>query len=288
MPKISVVIPVYNVEEFLSACLDSIINQTYKNLEIICIEDCSTDNSAQILKEYKQKDSRIKIIYNKENKGLSAVRNIGIDNSNGEYIYFIDSDDWIDNDYIENLVNAAVDNNAEIVVNTNVTRIFNNNEIPHLGHKTYNDLENAFIDAPTAIQNIIWNTWTHLWKRGFLERAKARFPEGELIEDIYFQIITYLQTDKIYVIRKGQYHHLYNKNGIMINFSKKQVTKQIIKILNLALDYIQEHSINTPIRTGIIPAQLRLINDENIKLETQRLFERIIKHNENIKLKYES
>ena len=94
-PKISVIIPVYNVEDYLEECLDSIINQTFKDLEIICINDGSQDNSLNILEEYAEKDNRIKIITTK-NQGLSAARNRGLENITGDYVYFIDSDDYLE------------------------------------------------------------------------------------------------------------------------------------------------------------------------------------------------
>lgn len=93
--KFSIIIPIYNVEQYLAQCLDSVINQTYKNIEIICVNDGSTDNSLKILEEYEQKDKRIKII-NQENQGVSVARNTGIEKSNGDYILFVDSDDWLD------------------------------------------------------------------------------------------------------------------------------------------------------------------------------------------------
>ena len=104
---ISVVIPVYNVEQYLPKCIESIMNQTYKNLEIILVNDGSTDGSQKICEEYKSIDNRIKII-NKENGGLSDARNVGIDNSSGNYITFIDSDDYIDDDYVYTLYKSLI------------------------------------------------------------------------------------------------------------------------------------------------------------------------------------
>ena len=95
MPKISVIVPIFNVEKYLKECLESIINQTFKDIEIICINDGSTDNSLDILNQYAEKDNRIKVI-TQSNQGLSAARNTGIKYANGEYISFIDSDDYID------------------------------------------------------------------------------------------------------------------------------------------------------------------------------------------------
>ena len=102
MPKVSVIVPVYNTEKYLPQCLDSIINQTFTDFECICINDGSTDNSLSILEEYAKKDSRIRIISQK-NAGLSNVKNVGIKNATGIYITFIDSDDFVSLDYIEKL-----------------------------------------------------------------------------------------------------------------------------------------------------------------------------------------
>ena len=101
---ITVIIPIYNVSKYLKNCLESVINQTYKNLEIICINDGSTDNSLQILKEYKERDERI-IIIDKKNAGVSAARNDGIEKASGEYLFCVDGDDYIDEDFFEKFYN---------------------------------------------------------------------------------------------------------------------------------------------------------------------------------------
>ena len=104
--KVSVIVPVYNVEKYLKDCLDSVVNQTLEDIEIICVNDGSTDNSLAILEEYAEKDSRIKII-TQENKGLGGARNTGLYHANGEYISFIDSDDWIELNTFEELYNMS-------------------------------------------------------------------------------------------------------------------------------------------------------------------------------------
>ena len=103
MDKISVVVPVYNVEKYLRKCIDSIINQTYKNLEIILVDDGSPDKCGEICDEYAKKDNRVKVIH-KKNAGVSSARNDGIDNATGEYIIFVDSDDWLEDNAIEIMV----------------------------------------------------------------------------------------------------------------------------------------------------------------------------------------
>lgn len=111
---ISVIIPVYNVEEYLRECVDSVLKQTYKNLEIILVDDGSTDSSGKICDEYAEKDSRITVIH-KKNEGPSKTRNTGLENANGKYIYFLDSDDYITEDAIETLVLTAESNQADLV-----------------------------------------------------------------------------------------------------------------------------------------------------------------------------
>lgn len=113
-PKVSVIVPVYNMEKYLNECIDSLINQTLQDIEIICVDDGSKDNSLQILNEYARKDNRIKVIH-KENGGVSSTKNAGIEAATGKYITFVDSDDWINLDGLEVLYNAAVENNADIV-----------------------------------------------------------------------------------------------------------------------------------------------------------------------------
>ena len=116
-PEVSIIIPCYNVEKFIKDCLESVINQTFKNIEIICINDGSTDSTPEILKKYSNIDNRI-IVVNQKNKGLSGARNSGINVSCGKYLMFLDSDDWIDTDYIEKMYNAIKKNDCEIAVST--------------------------------------------------------------------------------------------------------------------------------------------------------------------------
>ena len=113
--KITVIVPVYNVEHYLDKCLDSVIKQTYKNIEIIVVNDGSTDNSGEICQEYAQKDNRI-VYIEKENGGLSDARNAGLDQMTGSYVTFVDSDDWIEQDYVETLYQKITEYQADIAI----------------------------------------------------------------------------------------------------------------------------------------------------------------------------
>lgn len=122
--KISVIITAYNVEDFISQCLDSIINNSLKEIEIICIDDCSVDKTYDILKHYAQIDNRIILIKNDSNKGQSRSINIGLDLAKGEYVYFLDSDDYISNNFLYELYNTGIKYNADIIHSSNVVELF--------------------------------------------------------------------------------------------------------------------------------------------------------------------
>ena len=188
MPLISIIIPVYNLENYLSKCLDTITNQTYKNIEIICINDGSTDNSLKVLKEYVQKDNRIKII-NQNHFGPSKARNIGIKNSSGEYIVFVDGDDWIENNLVELAYNKISKCNADIVIYGH-NRVEKNQILPHkFSHETLTYYENKKIPIVDLI-NINHCIWDRMFRKKFLTDNNILFPE-EIIqnEDGIFNLI---------------------------------------------------------------------------------------------------
>ena len=179
--KVSIIIPVYNVEKYIRECLDSVINQTYRNLEIICVDDCGTDNSVKIAEEYAQKDKRIKIIHHDRNKGLAITRNTGVKNSNGEYIFFLDSDDYLNLDIIELMVRKQKETGADVVVSSFrnfVSEKIPNEKIPKVKaelknrnffkfdpHERYQINFDNFQDNLDSIFYIVWGK---LYKKDFL------------------------------------------------------------------------------------------------------------------------
>ncbi|MBR0519138.1 glycosyltransferase family 2 protein, partial [bacterium] len=160
-PKISVIVPVYNVEKYLPECLDSIVNQTLKEIEIICVNDGSTDNSLSILREYSSKDNRIKII-DKENEGLEYTRKVGLDNATGKYILFCDSDDkYFSNDVFEKLYNEIQKNNSELMF---FRFLYGNKE----SVKVKFDIN--LKDNSQNIFNLYFAHWFKIYKKSFLDR----------------------------------------------------------------------------------------------------------------------
>lgn len=156
MKKISVIVPVYNVENYIVECVNSIINQTYKNLEIILIDDGSTDNSGKICDDFAQKDDRIKVIH-KKNEGLGKTRNVGINECSGDYLFFVDSDDFINLNTIEKLYNYSNDETMDLII-CDYYKYYNKENLTHISIIPFYDLDkdnSSITSMPTASCKLI-------------------------------------------------------------------------------------------------------------------------------------
>jgi glycosyltransferase involved in cell wall biosynthesis len=216
MPLISVIVPVYNVEPYLRKCLDSIINQTYKNLEIILVDDGSPDNCGQICDEYAKKDDRIKVIH-KENGGISSVRNAGLDVANGEYISFVDSDDYIAENMYDGLINIAEKERADIVTCAHYI-------VSSEGTKTLqaNNIDNFTIDEIrylVLMDKYPSCVWGKLYKAGLFKNL--RFCIGIYSEDIFIMPTLFFNAKKATSTKKPYYYYNTNQGSIMSSFNAK-------------------------------------------------------------------
>lgn len=183
MQKLSIVIPVYNTALYLKECLESIISQTYSEIEIICVDDCSTDNSADIIREYAAKDSRVKYIKHTENKKQGAARNTGIDAASGKYITFIDSDDYLSDKYVyEKCINLMEKHNADIIT-FSFTSFDTKNNIEKYTNVLKNLPEKCNVDSRN-MREVGVTVWNKIFKLEDIK--KVRFPEGMKYEDIPF------------------------------------------------------------------------------------------------------
>lgn len=187
-PLISIIVPVYNVEEYLSKCLDSIVNQTYKNLEIILIDDGSTDNSGIICDEYSEGDTRIKVIH-KKNKGVSNTRNIGIENASGEYILFVDADDEIERDYVYVMIKEVIQSDCDLVI-SNILDIFNTTCRKRIIKKE--NLTGIFRNDYFTLLELLRVPFVKLYKSQMINKYNIRFCESmKLSEDQVFNFQYY-------------------------------------------------------------------------------------------------
>ena len=213
-PLISIIVPIYKVEPYLRRCLDSIVNQTYTNLEIILVDDGSPDNCPQICDEYAAKDNRIVVIH-KENGGLSDARNAGLDICRGEYVSFVDSDDWVADIYIEVMLKAIKDNMATMAI-TDFSRTsqtfstsYSHYDISHveiLNHiEATKKLWSEHISAFTTV-------WGALYKTNLFKRIQ--FPKGRIHEDLYVSFQLLYTSNKTVFIDIPLYFYFYRDDSI--------------------------------------------------------------------------
>ena len=223
-PAVSVIVPIYKVESYLRECLDSVVNQTLNNIEIVCVDDGSPDNSAQIVMEYAQKYPNIKLI-RKENGGLSSARNAGLDVASGEYVYFLDSDDYIEPDMLQNLLKQANKNNLDIVYfNTNL--VFENDQIRQM-NQNYVDYYTRRHDYPRVCtgQSMFAQMRSHreffpsvclqLFRRDLIERSHLRFYEGIIHEDNLFSFQCMILAERVGYNKNKYYHRRMHGDSIM-------------------------------------------------------------------------
>lgn len=223
MIKFSIIIPVWNLEPYISRCLDSIIAQTYRNIEIICINDGSTDNSLNILQEYAERDNRIKII-DQENQGVSVARNNGIDAASGDYLLFVDGDDYVDTRMCE-VLNGKVENYDLVFFNYFLTR-------PGKIRRAVKRNCNTFKFSVAV--------WSFCFRSELVQKRGIRFPQGiEISEDVVFMSYVHALTDNVLVINDPLYYYVLNRSGSATNVKKKDLFDLDIK----AFSYMTESTI---------------------------------------------
>ena len=228
-PIISVIVPVYNVRDYLSKCLDSILSQTFSNFELICVNDGSTDDSRKILEEYKKRDSRI-IIIDKKNGGLSSARNAGMKVAKGEFFSFIDSDDWVDKTMLEKLYKSIEDTNSDISIcavhRFDETKQQTDDSTPYYTleffDKTFDNRAFSYKDTKPFIMDVCVMAWNKLYRRTLIEKCNAVFPEGFIFEDGPFFFSIFFKTQRISIVRDFLYYYRINrKNSIIQKAGKK-------------------------------------------------------------------
>lgn len=203
---VSIVIPVYNKEKHIKKCIDSVINQTYKNIELLIIDDGSTDNSGKIISEYN--DERIKYFKN-NNQGIGKTRNFGIKKSNGKYIMFLDSDDYLDTNIVKFMLNKILKDKLDMVVcDYYEVKNTKNNEI-----KIINFENCSIMDNPELLLSINLSPWNKIYKKSFILKNNIEFDEESKYEDVIFVIDALINAKKIGKIDKALYYYVINENS---------------------------------------------------------------------------
>lgn len=244
-PLITIVVPIYNAEKYLNRCIESIVNQTYENTEIILVDDGSPDNCPQMCDEWAEKDSRIKVIH-KENAGAGMARNTGLDNANGEYIFFIDSDDYVSTQIAEKCLLNAEKYDSDVVIFGRCDTFENGKQIEKkiLTEKIIfdrNDIRNELIPAMLTYEfGIGMSIWSKMYKTETIKKLNKRFvSERELFsEDVYFAIDFFADIDTVTVLNENLYYYFVRENSLSRSFDPNRHQKQndyfYIKTIELA------------------------------------------------------
>ena len=225
MPKFSIIVPVYNVENYIDKCLKSIKNQTFKDYEVIVVNDGTKDNSMEIVKKYDFQ------IVNQKNQGLSAARNTGVSKAKGEYLLFVDSDDYLEKDLLKEL-NKSLSNNPD-VVRFQIQEVYEDSE------KVNKYPEEAFtnhsgVEAFNIIckYKFVENAWAYTFKTSFYKKNKFKFKEGTIHEDYGLIPLIIMKADKVNSINYIGYNYLQRSNSIMSNKNYEKTKKKVVDFYN--------------------------------------------------------
>lgn len=277
---ISVIVPIYNSEKYLNKCIDSLLRQSYKNIELILIDDGSKDNSLSVCYKYAATDSRVKV-HHKENEGIAKTRNYGLRVSSGEYIAFVDSDDYVDHDFLRLLYEAMEANHCELSI-CSFAR-FMDNKIIH------NTIEESRVVDKTELEllfftdsNIGKANWNKLYKAELLENLQ--FPDICLGEDYVFNFEYLKRVNKVAIINKELYYYRITPSSLsnLTSYSKKKMTDQIVSRSSV-IDAIQNKKALALAKREYLKvvknAIILLLKSENSSAADYTYYRGIIKEN---------
>ena len=237
-PLISVILPIYNVEKYLPACMESIFAQTYQNLEIILVDDGSTDNCCGLCDEYAEKDKRV-VVYHKKNGGLSDARNYGLEHARGEYITFVDSDDYVDDDYVEYLLLLINRYHSRMSICQHRVR-YNNGSVKEMGSAGEEELT-----AQRCLERMLYHdvidtsAWAKLYHRDLFDGV--RYPVNKIFEDAATTYILMMRCDRIPVGYESKYNYIFRNNSIVNSGFKRSKLDLLDATDKMAEDITQKY-----------------------------------------------
>lgn len=239
MTKVSVIVPVYNTEKYLRRCLDSLVNQTIDNIEIIVINDCSPDNSKEILKEYEKKyKDKIKVFHNKTNKGIGYNRNYGIEKANGEYIGFVDSDDWVNETMYDKLYKKAKKDNLDLVLCNFHKMLERENDLQEIASNEISYFKNTNLkQTPNLLLDVELAPWNKLYKKELLDGIN--FPENLKYEDTIFVLKAMARSKKIGMVDEKLNYYLVRSKSETTVMNKK--VYDILRVSKMMIDELKTH-----------------------------------------------
>ena len=246
-PKISVIVPIYNVEPYIDECMRSLVTQTLHDIEIVCVDDCGTDKSMDIVRKYADTDNRIKIIRNKQNSGIAATRNVGLDNSDAEYIMFCDPDDWFDVNMCKKMYDTITRDKTDIVMCG--ANIFYESDVSHKkSDNGYLRVKHSGVFDVTEYMTyttpgVLWNK---IFKRSIISEHGIRFPDGLKYEDVCFFNMYMLWAKKMSFITDKLYNYRRRAGSIMNQTFQQKSINHAIDGMGTATwyyNYIKSHGL---------------------------------------------
>ena len=243
-PIFSVIVPIYNVEKYMEKCIRSIQAQKFTQFEIICVDDCGSDSSIEIVKKFAQEDKRIKIIQHEKNKGLGGARNTGLKNAKGKYVLFVDSDDWLHADCLGMVFNKFLETNLNTIwfkANIwweNLNKLTDMCIFPHYAEYPEGFLqldENNLIDFPLY-------SWNKAYNRNFLIKNNLYWPENIIFEDVEFYFKTFIKDSEIYIINTPLYFYRRRDNSIISScIENSNNAKALFEVVKNVYKFLQEN-----------------------------------------------
>lgn len=246
MPQISVIIPIYNVEKYIYQCMDSIVNQTLKDIEIICVDDLGNDKSMDIVSDFAKNDKRIKIAKHRKNLGLSSARNTGLNLSTAPYIMFLDSDDYYEPNMCEKMLKAITESKSDIAI-CGINIIYESNKGWKKSDAKYYKIK--FEGKQNITDDILLKTdvsaWNKIYRKSIIDKFNISFPDGLKYEDAYFFNAYMGQANSIFFVNEKLYNYRRRKGSIMnLTFNKKSSDSiHHLKIAILLYEYYQKHNL---------------------------------------------
>ena len=256
MVKVSVIVPVYNVEKYIRKCITSLVNQTLDGMEIIIVDDGSTDGSGKIINEFAMEYNQIKY-YKKENGGLSDARNFGLNYATGEYVAFLDSDDYVEITMYEKMYEKAKNNDSDMV-ECNFYWTYGRH-----GGKNKKDIGERYYGRQEMIEKARVVAWNKLYRKEILDKTNIEFPKGLRYEDVEFFYKLAPHLENVSFIRQPMVHYVQRKNSI-INSQNEKVS-DIFKVLDNVITYYKEKKLYDRYRDVLEYTYTRLLLCSSLK-----------------------
>jgi glycosyltransferase involved in cell wall biosynthesis len=271
--KVSIIVPVYKVEKYVGKCIESLLSQTYTNIEIILVNDGSPDRSPEICEKYAQIDNRVRVIH-KSNGGLSDARNVGLDNCQGDYVMFVDSDDYVEEKLIEDCVSLVIEHETEVIIMSYFVDTFDQNEVL-LSSFVSNNISGKFerknfkdIKLTKELIGVIGYAWNKFYNKTIFKKNKINFEKGlSLVEDVIFNSHVLKCTNKITFVNEPYVHYIQRPRETLGTKYYKDFYEMKIEAMNA----LKSLFFNWGIESNVIANIMNELNFDNIKINIDQI-----------------